>query len=85
MLPHFDLGSTLRDTVTGFEGVATGRVEYINGCVQYAIAPPVDKDGKLQDAHYFDAQRLRLVGAVVDVPASPTGADTNTPATNYRG
>lgn len=58
-----ELGQKVRDVVTGFEGVATSRVEYLNGCVQYAVAPVVnEKDPqKLPDSVYFDVQRLEVV------------------------
>lgn len=52
------LGLTFRDKITGFRGVATGQVEYLTGCNQVLLAPPIGSDGKPQDAHWFDVQRL---------------------------
>lgn len=57
----FKLGETLRDNVTGFQGVATGRHEYIDRCIQYSLSPPVDHDGKLPESFSFDEQRLEKV------------------------
>ena len=37
------LGNKVRDKVTGMEGIAVSRVEYLNGCVQYAVQPPYKK------------------------------------------
>lgn len=57
------LGFTFRDSVTGFEGVATGHVEYITGCDQLLLVPSVDENGKLRDSNWFDTQRCVLVPA----------------------
>lgn len=54
------LGNKVRDKVTGFEGIATGRVEYLTGCQQIGITPPA-KDGEVKATQYFDAERLVLV------------------------
>lgn len=52
------LGRTYKDTITGFEGVATGHCEYLTGCNQTLLAPPSTDAGKLADSHWFDDQRL---------------------------
>lgn len=57
----FDLGDKVRDRVSGFEGIVCIRMEHLNGCRQYGIYPPVDKDGKIPDAHYIDGEQLELV------------------------
>lgn len=55
------LGLKVRDRVTGFEGIAVARIEYLTGCMQIGISPPVDKEGKLQDTSYFDHTRVEVV------------------------
>lgn len=57
----FKLGVRLRDKVTLFEGIATSRIEYLNGCIQYGIKPGLDKDGKTQEAHWFDEDQIEQV------------------------
>lgn len=32
------LGKRYRDTISGFEGVATGRFEYLHGCVRWNLS-----------------------------------------------
>lgn len=56
------LGSLVRDQVTGLEGIATSRTEYLNGCVQYGVSPKAKEDGTLPDAMGFDWQRVEVVG-----------------------
>lgn len=52
------LGDHVKDAITGMEGIAVARVDYLTGCTQICISPKVDKDGKLQDSHYVDESRL---------------------------
>lgn len=54
-----ELGWKVRDQITGFEGIAIARTEWLYGCTRYVIEPnKLDKDGKLPDPHSFDEQRL---------------------------
>jgi len=61
MAKIIDLGDKVRCKVDGFEGIATSRVEYLNGCVQYGVRPNVDKDGKRVDVSYIDIEELEVV------------------------
>lgn len=69
------LGDKCRDTVTGFEGVAIVRSEYISGCARVALQPAVDKDGKIQDTQHFDEPMLAVVQAqhVASLPSNKGG------------
>lgn len=55
-----ELGKRYKDTVTGFEGVATARYEYLNGCVRYQLEAPKQDSGGILEL-IFDEQRLELV------------------------
>ncbi|MDR3389884.1 MAG: hypothetical protein P4L92_22840 [Rudaea sp.] len=59
------LGRVYKDKVTGFEGVATGYVQYLTGCNQALLAPKVGSDGASREAHWLDEQRLDAVGDTV--------------------
>lgn len=64
-----DLGNTYRDPISGWEGVATARYEYLNGCVRVELSA-ADKDGK-PDSFVFDHEQLvQVVGSdkVADIP-----------------
>jgi hypothetical protein len=65
------LGIKVRDRVTNFEGVVSSVSFDLYGCVQAAVNPPIDKDGKLPDGRWFDVHRLEPLGAehVMPVPA----------------
>ena len=76
-----NLGQTYKDAVTGFEGMAVGKVAYISGCSQVLLAPKVDRDGKLLDSQWFDEQRCRAVSEevlVLDNGSTP-GFDKQAP------
>lgn len=60
------LGNRVRDLVTGFEGIATARTEYLYGCVHITITPRVGADGKQPDSGWFDEQRGEVIE---DTPA----------------
>ncbi len=78
---YFRLGAKLRDKVSGVEGVAVARHEFIAGCVQYTIQPKAKDDGTLPDALNFDAERLEDLDAeIVNVEAKKTGGDVYVPS-----
>jgi len=63
------LGLRGRDKVTGFDGTVSSVCFDLYGCVQLALAPPVDKDGKLPTSHWFDVHRIELSAVrLMDVP-----------------
>jgi len=66
------LGDTVIDTITGFKGRVTGRAEYISGCIQYSVTPPVNKDGEMSDSNWIDEQRIEILESK-QVVGRPTG------------
>jgi len=56
-----DLGSTVRDKITGFKGIVTSRAVHMNGCDRYWVQPPVDKTGKTVDGAWFDVVTLETL------------------------
>ena len=81
---HVQLGEKYRDTLTGYEGTATSRSEYLYGCVRVCLEGP-DKDGK-PDEYYFDEQRLVAVSTDQPVTTTATtgGSRRPTPRTGLR-
>ena len=79
-----ELGQKGRDKITKFEGLITGRAQYLTGCDQYVLVPEV-KDGKLETSQWFDEGRIEIIGpgitaAEVAAPA-PGGPQRDAPAT----
>lgn len=50
------LGKKYRDTITGFEGVATGRFEYLHGCVRWCLTRAHPEHGGPQEATFDEPQ-----------------------------
>lgn len=57
---QIELGGRYRDTVTGFEGVATGRVEYLTGCEQVYLEGSRE-GGKDASTCWADIDRVELM------------------------
>lgn len=55
------LGDKVKDTVTGFTGVAVARTEWLNGCTRWNIQPPMKKDGTLPQCESFDEPQLEVL------------------------
>ncbi len=56
------LGNRVKDTITGFAGIAVARTEWDYGCVRISVQPEkLDKDGKVRDTETFDEQRLGVI------------------------
>ncbi len=53
------LGDKVRDSISGFEGIAIAKSEYLHGCVSWQVEPTKLKDdGSTLKAEWFDEQRL---------------------------
>jgi len=56
------LGEKVKDEVSGLVGIASARVEYLNGCIQYGVRARVKADGTLPDTIFIDENQLEVVG-----------------------
>lgn len=57
----YDLGQTVADKVTGYEGVVICRSQWLTGCNTYGVKSRELKDGTPMDSVYFDELQLKLV------------------------
>ena len=56
------LGAKVKDRISGFEGIASAKIEYLTGCTQIGVMPEgLTADGKTKEWSYFDWQRLEIV------------------------
>ena len=56
-----DLGSKVKDRISGVAGIAVSRIEFINGCTQYGVQAKIMKDGKVPDTVYVDEKQLDVL------------------------
>jgi len=54
-------GSKVKDKITGFIGIVTGKASYISGCSRILVEPPIDKDKKMREAEWIDENRIETV------------------------
>ena len=48
------LGDRVKDKVTGFEGIAVARTEWLYGCIRIEVQAKVKTNGEIEDARMFD-------------------------------
>ena len=81
---EIQLGDTVKDIHTGFTGVAVIKLIFINGCIQFEVAPKVNKKNELQESVGIDIQSLKVVKRKTPPRKKPTGGP-NTPSRKMRG
>jgi len=68
---EFELGQTIKDVITGFEGVVLGRTQYLTQCNCYLLVPQGKTKTKRLEGEWFDADRLKMVKkSVVKLPGA---------------
>lgn len=81
-MKQINLGDKVKDLVTGFEGIAVARTQWLNGCFRITLqSATTDKDGKAGPQETFDEPQLEVTipGAVRTGPRD-TGGPAATPA-----
>jgi hypothetical protein len=68
-----ELGSMVRDLVTGFTGVAENRATFLFGCDRYCVQPVIDAMNKIQDSVMIDEPQLVVLdqAPVMQPPIEP--------------
>lgn len=79
------LGRKAKDKVTGFEGVVSSVSFDLYGCIQAALTPGVDKDGKTLDGHWFDTNRLAMKSGARVMPLPDFDKPADEPADHAHG
>lgn len=77
------LGKKYRDQVTGFEGIATARHEYMNGCVRISITPTELREGKPIETQSFDVEQIQFVDDGIRVEPKRTGGPGDVPRARF--
>ena len=57
-----ELGSEVKDRVTGFKGIAVATTHFLQGCDRIQVAPKVDKEGDIKETQHFDEPDLIVIG-----------------------
>jgi hypothetical protein len=75
-----ELGDTAKDTVSGFTGVVTADLVYLNGCHRVALSPPIAKDGTFKQTEYFDVEQCVVVKKGTHKRLDPGGGPMEKPS-----
>ncbi len=63
---EIELGEKVRDKITGLEGIATAKTEFLNGCVQYEVTRKLRKGEPLTAESVqgvsIDEKQLEVIG-----------------------
>ena len=70
------LGNRVKDSLTGFVGIATARTEYLYGCAQIHILSEGLKDGRPMEGAWIDEQRVETLAAL-SIPVSAESSATS--------
>lgn len=75
-----ELGSTVKDKITGYEGLVIGRHEYLYGCRRYSVQSQVLKDGKPVESLSADEDQLEVLVQASPQVIKDTGGPRDEPA-----
>ncbi len=67
------LGDRVKDTLTGFSGVAVAETQWLHGCRRITIQPEKLKDGKVVEAMTFDEPQVVVIKENVADATRDTG------------
>ena len=72
-----ELGDEVKDKITGFVGITVGKIEYINGCIQFGLKAKVKKNGELpKDNYWVDIKELAIIKKhAVKIESKLTGGE----------
>ncbi len=56
-----ELGDKVKDTVTGFSGIAVCKVDYLQGCRRFGVQAPSKNNKKPDEWQYFDEPQLQVI------------------------
>lgn len=85
------LGMTVKDLVTGYEGIAVTIAKYLHGCRRIGVQAPLDALGRIPDEITVDEPQLVIVKKkrIIDVKISKTkvilGASVSCPISGFEG
>lgn len=68
-----ELGDIVRDTITGFKGVAIGITKWLHGCRRITVQPEGMKDGKPMEPSTFDEPQVEILKRAKHPTTAKTG------------
>lgn len=63
----YELGTPVKDKITGYKGIIVGRSQFLTGCNRYAVQSKKLKDDKPAEFVYFDENQIDAVGTPISL------------------
>lgn len=73
------LGDTVADTLSEFNGRAVAKSRWLNGCVRFGVQPPKLRDGKIGGYEWLPASQLKVTKAAKAPGKKPLGGPAQKP------
>ena len=70
-----ELGDNVKDLISGFKGIVVGRTDWLYGCTRFGVQGKMDKEGKVQEAQWFDKPQLVVITKAVMKPQKVPAPD----------
>ena len=80
--PELELGDKVKDTISGYTGIAICIGDWISGCRRVTVQARELKDGKPVDAMTFDVEQLEVIEDKSQPVSSPSGGPCPEPTRN---
>jgi hypothetical protein len=71
----WEMGSEVKDKVTGFKGIVVCRSQYLTGCNRYAVQSQELCDAKPVSWQNFDEDQLEMVGKGMNIDVKDPGGN----------
>lgn len=68
------LGARVKDRITGLEGIAVSRTDWLYQCRRIAIQPEGLHEGKPHEVAWVDEPQVEVLQEGVIIPMAPTGS-----------
>jgi len=76
---HVELGMKVRDSITGYTGIAVARTQWLHGCVRITIQGDALKDGAPLDPYTVDEPQVEVVVEEAAPSAEPRHGERPAP------
>jgi hypothetical protein len=70
-----ELGSKVKDRISGFVGIVYARTEWMYGCRRYTVQPQELKDGRPVESVAFDEDQLEVLEVAKSFEVRIAGGD----------
>ena len=74
-MARIKLGNTIKDTISGFTGIAMSRTDYLHGCTQWGVKSQELHEGKPIAMQWFDDPQVEVVDETTTGKVEDAGSD----------